>query len=58
MMVDSESDLGITVDNVPLGADAYVREYLKYKQEFIMRGFINIPCILDTHMCPHQELPV
>ena len=34
--VGGEPVRGITVSNVPLGTDAYVLEYLKFKQEFIL----------------------
>ena len=58
VLVNGEPALGITVGNVPLGTDAYVLEYLKSKQKFILRGFLKIMKILDTRRFPHPELPV
>ena len=48
VFVNGEPALGIMVGNVPLGTDAYVLEYLKSKQKFILRGFLKIMKILDT----------
>ena len=58
VFVNGEPALGITVGNVPLETDAYVLEYLKSKQKFILHRFLKIMKILDTHQFPHPELPV
>ena len=57
-MVGGEPTLGITVGNAPLVTGAYVLEYLKSKQQFILRGFLKILHILDTHKFPHPELSI
>ena len=59
-IVDEEGDIhyGISICNIPLGADKYIKNYLRGKKSKISAGFDIITNTLDPGQYPHPEIPI
>ena len=57
ILVDGDQVHGISVCNVPVGSEAFVKAYLKQKGRKVRKGLARVSELLDPARWPHSEIP-
>ena len=55
--IDSVEAWGLSVCNVPVGSEAYVKAYLEQKGRKVRKGLAGVTELLDPARWPHPEVP-
>ena len=56
-MVDGVEGRGLSVCNVPVGSEAYVKGYLGLKGRKVRKGLTKVTDLLNPVRRPHPEIP-
>ena len=57
VLVDGSPCYGISVCNVPVGSESYIKGYLQQKGVRIRRGFDKVSSLLDSARWPSPDIP-